>query len=152
MGSLSRAALLGVATGGRSSAGVAALALTTPASAAPDRWFAELTGPWGRGLAVAAALGEAVVDKLPSTPSRLSPRAMTARVAAGLAAGTMYARRERLAPLAPALVAAGAVVAGSVAGARWRAYAARKGWPPLPAALGEDAVVAALAFLAARPA
>ena len=149
MGSLFRVALLGLATGGRSSAGMAALALTTPAASTPDRWLARLAGPWGRGGAVVAALGEAVADKLPTTPSRLSPPALTARVGAGLAAGTLYARRERIPVLVPALVCAGAVVVGSVAGARWRAFAAARGWPDLPAALAEDATVAVLAFAAA---
>jgi uncharacterized membrane protein len=151
MGSVLRAATLGVATGGRSSAGMTALALTTPAST-PDRWLARLAGPWGRGGAVLAAAGEAVADKLPGTRSRLEPAALAARVAAGLAAGTAYGRRERMPVLATALVSAVGVLVGSVAGARWRAFAADRGWPDLPAALAEDLAVAALAFGSADPA
>jgi uncharacterized membrane protein len=148
MSVLLRAAVLGVATGGRSATGLAALAVTTPRSA--GGWVGRLGGTWGRRLALAAALGELAADKSPAVPSRLSPPALAGRVTAGLVGGAALARRAGAAPVVPALVAAGAVVAGSVVGARWRAYAAGKGWNPLAAALAEDAVVLTLAAAAAR--
>jgi uncharacterized membrane protein len=145
-----RALVLGLATGGRSASGVAALALTTVRSDTRSGWEGRLGGGWGRGLSAAAALGELVVDKSPRAGSRLAPPALTGRVVAGLVAGATLARRSGARPLGPALVAAGGVLAGSVAGARWRAYAASRGWNPLAAALAEDVVVIALAAAAAR--
>jgi uncharacterized membrane protein len=141
-----RAAALGAATGGRSMTGLAAVALTT----APDGnsgWFARLAGPWGRRLTVAAALGEITADKFPRVPSRLAPPALAGRLVTGCVAAWALARRHGARPAVPVLVATGAVLAGSLAGARWRAYAQRRGWPVV-AAIAEDAVVVALATTA----
>lgn len=144
-----RALVLGVATGGRSSSGLAALALTTRSDPGSG-WVSRLGGGWGRGLSTAAALGELALDKSPRAASRLAPPALTGRVLAGLVAGAALARRFQARPLAPALLTAGGVVAGGVAGSWWRAYAASRGWNPLAAALAEDTVVIALAAAAAR--
>ena len=143
-----RAALLGVATGGRSATGLAALALSSSASS--SGWVGRLAGPWGRGVAATFAVVELVADKSPVVPSRLSPPALAGRIVAGVTGGAGLAKRAGASPVVPALVAAGAVVAGSIAGARWRAYAADRGLHPLAAALAEDAVVVALAAAAAR--
>jgi uncharacterized membrane protein len=145
-----RALVLGAATGGRSASGLAALALTTIRSDSGSGWVARLGGRWGRGLSAAAALGELAIDKSPRAGSRLAPPALGGRVVAGLVAGAALARRSGAGPLWPALLSAGGAVAGSVTGARWRAYAASRGWNPLAAALAEDAVVIALAAAAAR--
>jgi uncharacterized membrane protein len=89
---LARAALVGAATGSRSCTGLAALALSAPAgSAQPDR---ALGVGWVKGLAAVAAVQELVVDKLPRTPSRLSPGGLGARVIIGTAAGIIVARRQ----------------------------------------------------------
>ncbi|WP_426506138.1 hypothetical protein ACPPVO_49780 [Dactylosporangium sp. McL0621] len=134
---IARSALLGIASGGRSLAAPAAVAF----------------GGGSRGLRVAtaaAAAGEFVVDKLPGAPSRLAAAPLAGRlVFAGLAAGFL-ARREGRNPVPPALVAAAGAVGGSVAGARWRAYAQDRHWAALPAALAEDAVTWTLATTAAR--
>jgi uncharacterized membrane protein len=149
MNVLLRAAALGVATGGRSASGLAALAFTTRRSGG-DGWVGRLGGRWGRGLTAAAALGEILADKSPLVPSRLSPPALVGRLAAGWVAGTALARREGVGRVGPALVTAAGVVAGSVVGARWRAYAADRGWNPVGAALAEDVAVITLAGLASR--
>jgi uncharacterized membrane protein len=150
MNVLLRAAVLGVATGGRSATGLAALAFTTPRHGGGAGWVSKLGGRWGRGLTAAAAIGELAADKSPAVPSRLSPPALAGRLVAGWTAGSALARREGVGTLGPALVTTGAVVAGSVVGARWRAYAADRGWNPLAAAVAEDAAVIALAVLASR--
>src|SRR5688572_20451823 len=111
-----QAALLGLASGGRSTAGIAAVVLTSRTDDLPGR----LASPWGRRLIPAAALGELVADKLPGVPSRLSPPGLAARVVAGAVAGAALAWRAERSPLAPAIVAAGFAVVGSVAGAFWR--------------------------------
>jgi uncharacterized membrane protein len=145
-----RAAVLGVATGGRSATGLAALAFTTSRAEYRSGWLSRLGGRWGRGLAAAAAVGEILADKSSVIPSRLSPPALAGRLVAGYLAGSALARREGVPPVGPALVTTGAVLAGSVVGAQWRGYAQRRGWNALAAAVAEDVVVVALAAAASR--
>ena len=145
MSVLVRAALLGAATGGRSMAGIAAVALTTPPGADP----AWLGSRWGRIGATAAALGELVGDKLPTTPSRLEPLPLTGRIMFGAVTGFLLSQREGRPSGAPVLAAAAGAVGGAVLGRAWRARAQRRGRPDLPAALAEDAVVYAVALAAA---
>lgn len=147
-----RAFVLGLATGGRSSAGAAALVWSaSPAVAARDPlWLS--SRPAHIATAVMAA-GEAVADKLPATPSRLQPPALAARVAFGAVAGALLGRRYGADGASSTLTAvAGALgaAAGSFAGARWRTAASAKFGPDLPGALIEDAVTAGLAVAAVR--
>ncbi|GAB7045608.1 hypothetical protein [Catenuloplanes indicus] len=139
---LVRSFLLGVVSGGRSMTGLAAVALTSRSG--------PLVGPWTRALTTAGALGELAGDKLPNAPSRLTPPALTVRAATGAAAAAALAARSHGNPVWHALPAAAGALAGSVAGARWRAFADRRGWPPLAAALLEDAVVLGLAAAVAH--
>jgi uncharacterized membrane protein len=90
---LARSALVGAATGGRTFTGLAALTLTTPAGPVgqPDR---TLQKTWVKGLVVAAAVQELVMDKLPNTPSRLEPPGLILRALAAAGAGAVIARRE----------------------------------------------------------
>ncbi|MDP9794021.1 putative membrane protein [Catenuloplanes nepalensis] len=134
---LVRSFLLGVVSGGRSMSGLAAVALTSRSG--------PLARPWTRALTAAGALGELAGDKLPNAPSRLQPPALAVRAATGAAAAAALAARAHAAPALHAIPGAAGAILGSVAGARWRSYADRRGWPPLAAALLEDAVVIALA-------
>lgn len=147
-----RAALLGLATGGRSSSGPAGLAWTSePGDAAP---LGALAGSRGRAAASAFALGEVVADKLPQTPSRLSIGPLAGRAVLGAVCGIGLAARGVGVPVRRlpvqvavpvALVGTAAAVAGSYAGSAWRA---RAPFPSdVPAALVEDAVVASLCLL-----
>src|SRR4051794_39692770 len=88
-----RALALGLASGARSSAGIAALALSTPAGSCSGALGA-LTGRRGTTAAVVSVSGEFVVDKLPQTPSRLQPPAFAARVLTGTVAGAGLALRN----------------------------------------------------------
>ncbi|WP_127500440.1 hypothetical protein [Actinoplanes solisilvae] len=142
-----RAFLLGLATGGRSVTGLAAVARTTKPSALPSPWNA-VAGRRGRTLLTVAAAGELVVDKLPQTPSRLAPGSLAGRTASAVASAALLAARSGANPARVVLPAAAGALAGSFAGARWRAYAADRGWPAIPAALLEDAVVVSLAATA----
>ncbi|MDQ1743685.1 MAG: hypothetical protein QOE23_2024 [Pseudonocardiales bacterium] len=148
MATLSRAVLLGLASGGRSTAGLTALALTNPSSAGA------LANRWTRRLAGTAAAGELVGDKLPQTPSRLEPQGLVPRLALGTAAGAILTRREGAGPartvLAGALGLLGAA-AGSRLGASWRQQASRRFGQDLPGALIEDAVWLGVARYASRP-
>ena len=146
---LARAFVLGVATGGRSSAGPAAVVWSASA-AISDRdplWLSTRAARVGTAVIVG---GEVVNEKRPSTPSRLIPPVLAGRVAVGAAAGGFLGRRYALA-VGPAALAGGlGGLAGSFAGARWRGWAAKRFGPDLPGALIEDAVVAGLAFTAVR--
>ncbi len=135
-GLLARSALIGVAAGGRSSLGYLAAARLSHR----------------RPVTIAAAAGvatEIVVDKLPSTPSRLEPGPLAGRVAAGAVGGVALARRAGHPLVAPAIVGGVSAVVGSVVGAAWRDVAARRGWT-LPGAVAEDVVSLALAWAAMR--
>ena len=102
--------LLGAASGSRGQLGVA----TVVARSDPS-----LPGifrqPWTRRLLVAAAAGELVVDKLPTTPSRLEPAGIAGRFVLGASAAGLFARTRR-APWLPAaaLGAASAIVAAKI--------------------------------------
>ena len=146
---LVHATVLGLVSGGRSSAGLTALLLTRRRPGRAARAAGATTWLDDRRvslLASSAVVGELVGDKLPNTPSRLSPPALGGRLVAGALCGAVLADRRDAARLLPALLGAGGALAGSWAGARYRAAA-----PGVPAALAEDAVVLGAAYLATRP-
>jgi uncharacterized membrane protein len=147
MSDLTRAALLGLATGGRSTSGLAALTLTNHSSGGV------LGSPWTRRLARVAATGELIGDKLPQAPSRLQPEGLAPRLAFGAVAGAVLSHREggtrgRTA-LAAALGLLGAA-AGSHLGVAWRQAASGRFGKDLPGALIEDACCAAVVRYASR--
>jgi uncharacterized membrane protein len=142
-----RSALLGVAAGSRSSLGVGAPILTTPAGAGLPR---ALTGRGAGVLATAGVAAELVGDKLPRTPSRLQPPVLAGRLASGAAGAAALARRQRARPVAPVLAGIAGAAAGSFGGSAWRAWAARR-VPDWQAALAEDAVAILLALAVALP-
>jgi uncharacterized membrane protein len=124
--------LFGAATGLRATVPLAVLA----ARGAPR--------PAAAVLAVAAAT-EVVFDKLPSTPSRLLPPGLIARVTAASIGGALLGRRSGH-PLASALVGAMAALGGAVAGYTLRQRAQLDtGTPDLPWAVAEDGVCLLLA-------
>jgi len=131
-----RALLLGLATGGRSTLGLTALALTAPRSRS---W---LTSRWVRRAAGLASVVELAGDKVPQAPSRLAPPGLAARLAGGAVGGVLLARRSgrsgSAAVLAGLLAVAGAG-AGSLLGSRWRSLAARRFGTDWPGAALEDA-------------
>jgi uncharacterized membrane protein len=138
---LLRAAATGAAVGSRTTAGPAALALT---SRAGDRRRRRL-------VAGVALSGELVADTRPQTPSRDEPAGVIGRVASSLACGTALARRRGEAVVPAALAALAGAAAGLHGGLWWRTeYAERIGVPPLSAALIEDVVALALAAAACR--
>jgi hypothetical protein len=139
-----RAALLGVASGMRSTVGLAAVVLTR------DR---PLPGPLRRrltGRAVAVSVvGELVADKLPTAHSRLEPPGLIARgVSAGLAAA-LASDREGAAIAAEVMVAATFALASAKVAHDLRARAAER-WGATRAAVAEDALALTIAFGAAR--
>lgn len=120
------AALLGFATGLRAFSAPAALVLRRRPLNAPRR------------IVLVAAAGELIADKLPSTPSRLERRGLTARILSGAFAGLSVA--------GPAGAATGVASSVTSAFAGHRARAAVSS--PLGAFV-EDWIAIALATLGA---
>lgn len=152
---LVRTALLGLATGGRSSSGLAGLAWTSRRSdSAP---LDLLASQRGRAAVTAFALGEGIVDKLPQTPSRLMAGPLAGRALLGAAGGVALAGRSGNVPLRRlpvhalvpgAFVGGFAAVLSSYLGSAWRRRAPFGS--DLPAAVVEDALVILLSWAACR--
>ena len=87
---------LGAASGLRAQLGVATVVARSDPSLPPI-----FRQAWTRRLLVAAAAGELVVDKLPTTPSRLVPPGIAARLVMGALATSLFAQ-TRQAPWLPA--------------------------------------------------
>jgi hypothetical protein len=144
---VARSAVLGVATGFRSSMAFAGPAVTTPRRRGR---LGLVTGRPGAAASVLAVGGELVADKLPVTPSRLEGPGLAVRIAAGAGGATALAHREGAHAKLPALVGAAGAAAGSYGGYAWRQWAGRR-VPDWQAALVEDAAAVGLAALASLP-
>lgn len=148
MSLLLRAGLLGLASGFRSTLGVAALVLTAkPARHLVSRRSGTHTR-WTRRIALLGSTGELVGDKLPQAPSRLQPRAAGLRLVLGAVSGATLAHREgssRGRTIAGGVIGALGAAVGTRLGASWRGVATKKFGPDLPGALVEDAVAMAAA-------
>jgi len=138
-----RAALLGAASGMRSTVGLAAVVLTH------DRPLPSvLRRPLTARAVTVSVVGELVADKLPMARSRLDPPALVARaVAAGLAAA-LASDRQGARVATDVLVAATVALVSAKVAHDARARAAER-WGSLRAAVTEDAVALVIAFAAA---
>jgi hypothetical protein len=140
-----RSALLGLATGSRSSLGFAGPILTAPRGTGPGR------ASLGAKVATVGALAvEFGVDKHPAAPSRLSGAGLPSRLVGGAEGGARLATRSGADGALPAVTGAAAAAAGSLAGAAWRRWAGAR-MPAATAALLEDGVALALAAVACLP-
>ena len=95
------------------------------------------------------ALGEVVTDKLPKTPSRLVPAQFGARVVTGAFSGAAIGLSQGHFAIGLVAGIVGSVV-GTFAGFKGRALVAKLFGRDLPAALLEDVIAIALAFVALR--
>jgi uncharacterized membrane protein len=95
------------------------------------------------------SIGEIINDKLPKTASRLVPPQFAARVVMGALTGTAIGLSGGQLIVGVFAGIIGSVV-GTFAGAKGRALAAKLFGRDLPAALLEDAIGIALAFVALR--
>jgi uncharacterized membrane protein len=145
-GLIARSALLGIATGSRSSLGFAAPALTSRPTPAHPNGGAGLATRTLAGLGLATEL---VLDKLPATPRRTSAQGLPARFAAAASATTVLARREAANGAAGLIAGAIGVAAGSWGGLAWRRWAAAR-LPDWQSALIEDAMAVTIALAACR--
>jgi uncharacterized membrane protein len=126
-----RTAMLGAATGLRTSVGV-------------GRLVARRYGVVGRSAAAAAICAELVLDKLPSTGSRLAPPALAGRLLVAALGAAALARGEHRRPFGPAVVSATAALGAAKAGHDARVALARR-LPDPVVAVAEDALAFALA-------
>ena len=135
---------LGAASGLRSQLGVATVvARSNPALPLVFR------NSWTRRLLVVAAAGELVADKLPNTPSRLSPPGIAGRLALGALAAGLLAHTRDASWFPAAVVGASSAAVAAKVGHDARARLAQR--VPDPAvAVVEDALALALAAAASR--
>jgi uncharacterized membrane protein len=91
-----------------------------------------------------AAAGELVADKLPNTPSRLTPPGIAARVVLGALAAGLFADARRASWPSAAAIGATSAVAAAKAGHDVRARLALQAPDPAVAVL-EDALALGLA-------
>jgi uncharacterized membrane protein len=146
------ALLLGVVAGLRAMLPLAAVAWATRVGWLDfgDSWLAILGHVWAPWILTLLSVGELVADKLPSTPSRTVPLQFGTRLVVGAAAGALLALGSG-APWIGGLVAGliGAI-GGTLGGRAMRARLAAKFGRDLPAALIEDAIAIAGAWLLLR--
>jgi uncharacterized membrane protein len=135
--------ILGAATGLRSQLGMASV--VTRADPSLPSMFRQ---PSTRRLVLAAAAGELVVDKLPGTPSRLSPRGIIPRLVLGALAAGLSAQTRQASWLPAAAVGASSAVVAARLGHDVRARLARHA-PDLAVAFAEDALALAAAAASA---
>lgn len=131
--------LLGSASGLRSQLGLAAIAARADPSL-PSIF----RRPWTRRILMAAAAGELVVDKLPTTPSRLEPAGIAGRLALGGVAAGLLARTRRAPWLPAAAIGSASAIVAAKLGHDVRARLAEHAPDPAVAVV-EDALAFGLA-------
>ncbi|MFQ1003831.1 hypothetical protein [Modestobacter sp. SSW1-42] len=134
-----RSLLLGIATGSRSSLGLAAPTLT-----AAD------TGALKKLASLTSLGGELYADKQPSTPDRTSGAGLPPRLASGATGAGLLARRQGANAAWPVVAGMVGSAAGSFGGLAWRQWASTR-MPALRAGLIEDGVALTLAAVACLP-
>jgi uncharacterized membrane protein len=134
-------AVLGAATGMRSTVGAASVILRRSRGLARP-----LARPAARPAAVVAVATEIVLDKLPFTGSRLDPPGLIGRAAFSALAAAALARAAGRRPLPAVLVAAGAAGASAKVAHDVRARVAT-GTNPTAVAVVEDVTAVALAVI-----
>ncbi len=151
MSVLISAFVLGIACGLRAVVGLAAVSWAANSQQLPlqGTWLSFLGNRFTPYITSFLALGEIINDKLPKTPSRLVPPQFGARVVMGALTGTAigFSRGHLAIGIVAGII--GSVV-GTLAGSKGRALAAKLFGRDLPAALLEDVLAIALAFVALR--
>jgi uncharacterized membrane protein len=138
---LEHAAVLGAATGMRSTVALAALIMRSS-----DGLPAVLRHPAARRIAATADGAELFVDKLPGTPSRLDPPGLTGRLISASLAAAVLARSEHRGPIPSMLTASAAALAAAKICHDARAALARRVPDPV-VAVAEDALAIGLAAI-----
>lgn len=152
---LRRAALAGVVSGLRSQTQLAMLArsIDEGETAPPSGQLGALfRSPAARRALQIAAVGEAIVDKLPIAPSRLKPLPFLGRLGFGAVSAAALAQTQQTPVVQAAIRGAGGAAIGSVGGYLFRTVIGKASGLPAPlVALVEDAIAVGLARSAIRP-
>jgi uncharacterized membrane protein len=140
--------LIGVVAGLRSMTAPAAVSWASRAgwldvASTPLAFFGYAFTPW---VFTALALGELVIDQLPTTPSRTEPLPFGTRIIVGALCGGAIGASGGELVAGPLAGIAGAII-GTLGGHALRAQLARAFGSDRPAALTEDAVAICGAFL-----
>jgi uncharacterized membrane protein len=110
-----------------------------------------LNSPAARIITGLLAAGELVGDKLPATPSRLSPAPLGGRIVIGALAGWILCQQTRQSPLVGALLGAIGAASGSAAGYYARSWLAKvTKWPDPIFGVVEDLTALGLGYLITR--
>ena len=146
---LSYGFLLGIASGLRALTGLAVISWAARFGYLhlEDTWLAFFGYAFTPFILSLLAIGEIVNDKLPKTPSRLIPPQFITRIVTGTVCGLAVGLSTR--HLFPG-VTSGALgsVAGTLGGAKARAFGAKLFGRDLPAALVEDTIAIGIAVAA----
>jgi uncharacterized membrane protein len=138
---IEHAAVLGAATGMRSTVALAALILRRS-----DGLPAALRHPAARWIAATADGAELVADKLPGTPSRLDPPGLIGRLIFASLAAAVLARSEHRGPIPSVLTGSVAALAAAKICHDARAALARR-LPDPVVAVAEDALAIGFAAI-----
>jgi uncharacterized membrane protein len=151
MSFLISAFVLGIACGLRAVLGLAAVSWWASSSQLPlqGTWLSFLGYRFTPYITSVLAIGEIINDKLPKTPSRLVPPQFGARVVMGALTGSAIGLASGHLVMGALAGIVGSVV-GTLGGSKARGFAAKLFGRDLPAALLEDVIAIALAFVALR--
>jgi uncharacterized membrane protein len=140
--------IVGVACGLRAIVGLAAVSWAASEQLLPlqGSWLALLGNRFTPYVTTALAVGELINDKLPKTPSRLVPPQFGARVVMGAITGAAIGIPHGQWVVGAVVGVIGSVV-GTFCGAKGRGLAAKLFGRDFPAALLEDVLAVALAFM-----
>jgi uncharacterized membrane protein len=141
--------VLGIACGLRALVGLAAVSWAAGDQHLPlhGTWLSFLGNRVTSYIASLLAVGEIVNDKMPKTPSRFVPPQFGARVVMGAITGSAIGLSHGQVIMGALAGIVGSVV-GTFAGAKGRGLLAKMFGHDLPAALLEDVLAIALAFVA----
>src|SRR5262249_20854473 len=104
-----------------------------------DTWLAFLGHAWTPGILTLLAIGEVIVDQLPSTPSRTEPPGFRGRIVAGAVSGAAVGTAGGTMVGGMIVGIAGAVI-GTLGGHAFRLQLAASFRRDRPAAFIEDAI------------
>ncbi len=152
-GTYVRAAALGFVGGLRSMTPLALLSQlrSQGEDASSSNLIGYLSSPAARIITGLLAVGELVGDKLPATPSRVSPGPLGGRIVIGAFAGWIFCQQSKQSPLVGALLGGVGAAAGSAAGYYGRSWLDKvTKWPDPIFGVVEDLVTLGLGYLVTR--
>src|SRR5450755_515484 len=148
-----RAAALGFVGGLRSMMPLALLSQlrSEGEDASSSNLVGYLKSPAARIITGLLAAGELVGDKLPATPSRISPGPLGGRVVLGALAGWILCQQTRQSPVLGALLGGIGAAAGSAADYYARSWLVKvTKWPDPIFGIAEDLTALGLGYLVTR--